>query len=215
MPPSASPTRPRSSTSAATRSGSAATTSISTAAGARVRTSGTPDSLTSSLSNGQKLQITGLGGAPSTATSPIDPAALANALAPFAHNVLPPGRHTRVPNFGNIARDEWRITYRTGDLELSGWTQGAGVLIVDGDLTLSGNIWYAGRVIVRGNLRFSGGGSWNFIRGALMAGGDTQIGSSFTFRGSVDVGYSSEAIQRIRRMTDRFVVAAWREIART
>jgi hypothetical protein len=70
-------------------------------------------------------------------------------------------------------------------------------------------------VLVRGNIRFSGGGSSKLIRGALMVGGDALVGDPFTLSGTVDLQYSSQAIQKVQALVRRAALVGWREIARS
>jgi len=55
-------------------------------------------------------------------------------------------------------------------LQLTGGTQGCGILLVDGDLDLHGDFAWYGPVLVTGSIIYTGGGNKN-ISGALLSGG--------------------------------------------
>lgn len=183
--------------------------------GVTLTSPGTTATLLATLSGGQRSQIDGQGGAPSAAVAaPIDVDALADRISAFAHVVLAPGSYGSIAGFGSVAASEWRITWCTGSLTLSGNLEGAGILIVDGNLEISGNTKYTGLVLVRGNAAFSGGGSSKAIRGALLVGGNASVGTVFELGGTVDLQYSSEAILAVQRVLGRFTVVGWRETSR-
>jgi hypothetical protein len=64
-----------------------------------------------------------------------------------------------------------QITYVNGDINFSGTTTGAGVLIVTGTLTYSGNFSFSGLVLVvgQGYLQASGGGKGTFYGSVFVA----------------------------------------------
>lgn len=183
--------------------------------GITVNPPGTVAGLIATLSLAQRSRITGRGGPPSVGIETSEVAWVIEQMRMIADNVLAPGSYTSVANFGDAGADEWRITYCPGNLQLSGNVRGAGILAVDGDLELGGTVTFTGIVLVKGNVRFSGGGAGKAIRGALMVGGDAQLGDVFRLGGTVDILYCSEAIAKIRQLVQRVTVAGWREVARS
>jgi hypothetical protein len=184
--------------------------------GVEINDPGTVAGLLSGLTAAQKSRITGTGGAPSANVGSFNYDDLFAALRPVAHNLYPGGMYLNVPNFGNAATNTWRVTYFTGNTQIGGNVDGAGLVLIDGDLWLSGNFNFVGLVLVRGNIRFTGGGSSKMIRGALMVGGDAALGDVFELSGTVDVHYSAAAVAAIRKLVEqRKVLAGWREIARS
>ena len=64
-----------------------------------------------------------------------------------------------------------QVTYVPGNLQITGNSQGSGVLVVDGDLDIHGGLSFYGLILVRGVVSFTGGGSQNTnIFGAVLAG---------------------------------------------
>lgn len=183
--------------------------------GVTVNPPGTEASLLSSVTAAQESRIGGLGGAPSAAVVATDLDAAYASLQAVADNRIAGANYTSIADFGDAATEQWRITHCAGNLQLSGNMNGAGVLLVDGDLEISGNVAYVGMVLVRGNIRFSGGGSSKLIRGALMVGGDALVGDPFTLSGTVDLQYSSQAVQKVQALVRRAALVGWREIARS
>ena len=178
--------------------------------GVAVSAPASPVALLSSLSLGQKDQITGLGAAtPSaTVTPPFDLNAFADALKPLAQNVLTPGNYGGGTQLGSIVDNDWKITWCPGSLTLTGMSNGAGILIVDGNLDFSGNAGFTGLVLVKGNVNCSGGGVGQVVHGVAMLDGNLSI------NGTVDFHYSSVAVARALSMLARWSVTGWREIGR-
>jgi hypothetical protein len=81
--------------------------------------------------------------------------------------------------------------YIPGSVQLSGNTNGSGILIIDGDLDIHGGLSFYGLILVKGKISFTGGGSQSVnLYGAMLAGQDVNaqdaalednIGGSFHF----------------------------------
>lgn len=75
------------------------------------------------------------------------------------------------PDPNNPGAMTQQVTYVPGDLQITGNSQGAGILIVDGDLDVHGGLQFYGLILVQGVIQFSGGGSDKTnIQGAVLAG---------------------------------------------
>lgn len=186
--------------------------------GVAIADPGTVANLLSSLSGPQRNKITGAGGTPSARTTPtaIDVNALVQQLKNVAHTVVVPGvTNLSTVDWGAPSTGNWRVTYVAGNLDLSGNTTAGGVIAVDGDLEISGNLTFTGVLVVSGNIRFSGGGSGKVLRGAMIVGGDADLEDVFQLNGSVDIQYSKQAIDAASRLSTRYRVLGWKEIARS
>lgn len=108
------------------------------------------------------------------------------------------------------------LAYCHGDLHLSGNNAGAGILAVDGDLDISGGFTWTGIILVRGRVTMTGGGNAKRIIGALAVGQDILADTSTTTidaTGTVDLLYSSSAVQLAAEAYKVMTVASWGEVA--
>jgi hypothetical protein len=155
------------------------------------------------LSSGEYGQITGQGSDPSIGESGnVEFDTVFNAFKASPNTKVVPGTYSSVA-WGDHLTDDYRVTYGSGDLHLSGTGHGAGVLLVDGNLTISGSFTFVGLVIVRGDLRVTGGGSAIHIYGSVMVGEtltaiDTD--ADLTVSGTADILYSSAALARTSQL---------------
>jgi len=162
-------------------------------------------------------QITGTGGQGSIGeTSLIDFDGLFNALKSTSpKTTIPAGTYNSV-TWGDYTTNDFRITYASGDVTLSGNGKGAGALVIDGNLTFTGQFQYVGLVIVRGDLRITGGGGGVHIYGTTLVGQSlTAIDNDpdVTLSGSADLRYSSWALGQVASLLpSNATVLYWNDI---
>jgi hypothetical protein len=160
-----------------------------------IATNGPTGPVTSALGAQQSNNVGGAGGTPSVGSSPPPGpnfiSEMIEAFRPGASIVFNNYPGTYTGNLGEATPGNFVITYSQGDLQIGGGSTGAGVLLVDGDLTISGGWDYVGWVFVSGDVNMVGGGGGKRLRGALFVGG------SFNVTGTVDLIYSSEALQTV------------------
>jgi hypothetical protein len=163
-----------------------------------IGTPGDPKSLAGQFSKSQKANVTGQGGAPSvrdvSAIDLVDDMHHLGSLATMTWS----GADTKVSGakIGDLTNLVPVIAHAKGNLSLSGGTTGCGILVVDGNLEMSGNFNFVGVIYVAGSVTFKGGGGKYNIRGALLTPGNV-AGSDGTFGGSVNLQYSSQAVDVI------------------
>jgi hypothetical protein len=152
--------------------------------------------LLAQIPSGAYDQILGDGGEPAIQeTDPVDIDALFEGFQGAMTNQLAPGTYTN-PDMGTL--DDMDITYVSGDLHLSGASEGAGVLLVDGSLDVTGQFTYYGVVIVRGDVKLSGGGAGIHTFGSVMVGQSlTALDIDATISGTADLFYSSEVLAKV------------------
>jgi hypothetical protein len=160
--------------------------------------------------------IIGTGGSPSIGeTSLMDLDGLINALKLSPKTTVDPGTYGNV-TWGDYTANDFKVTYSSGDVTLSGKGKGAGALVVEGSLTLSGEFEFVGLVIVKGDLRISGGGGGVHIYGATLVGQSlTAIdpGGDVTLSGSADLVYSSWALGQVAALLpSTTTVLYWNDI---
>jgi hypothetical protein len=82
---------------------------------------------------------------------------------------VPPACTINSPTFGRAGAPQ--ITYVNGDIDLTGTTNGYGVLVVTGTLTYKGNFTFNGLVLVvgQGYMEASGGGQGTFYGSVFIA----------------------------------------------
>jgi hypothetical protein len=132
------------------------------------------------------------------------------ALVQNSANLVLTNRRYSAFDFGSGLSGEATVAYRDGDVAFSGNSHGAGILVVTGDLEVSGTFRFDGVVIVLGDIHLGSGTAQ--IYGALVQGPNGRIVST---RGTMDVRYSSEAIQLARSVTGRYVAFnGWQELER-
>jgi hypothetical protein len=106
---------------------------------------------------------------------------------------------------------EPKITYVTGSVELSGDTQGDGILIVNGNLTLSGNSTFRGIVLVYKNSSIE----TNFVGNGGIYGGTIIAGTNVNIQatGNSSFYYSSQALAnaQAKLKSSRFEIVEWWE----
>ena len=162
-------------------------------------------SLLSQIDEPSHDQLEGAGGYPSLSeTTEADVSELADQLLTWA-TPMESGRY-RDTNLGNWASEDFQFLKVSGDLNLDGTAEGAGILIVDGNLTISGQFRYHGLILVRGDLRVVGGGTVVHNYGSVMVTesfsavehGRNRDHSELTVSGTADLYYSSVVIDTIQ-----------------
>ncbi len=160
--------------------------------------------------------IIGSGGVPSVEqVAPMDLNRLVQQASVAATVILEPGTHTHL-DLGEPTMAGVTVAYCAGDLHLSGGGSGAGVLAVDGDLTISGGFEWVGIILVRGRVVLTGGGGGTRLIGALGVGEEVTSTTSSTevsFTGTVDLMYSSDAVEMAANRLAVMSVMSWREVA--
>lgn len=172
-----------------------------------IATPNDPNDIESSLSAQQEDNVQGTGSDPSVELSPVnlDLQAMADAWSQMADITL-------VGNQNNPSTAGWgtvtdlKIIHVKGDLDVSGNTTGAGVLIIDGDFKLGGTLNWNGVIICLKDVDVVGGGSAKNIVGALMVQG-TLSGSS-AVAGNIKLLYSSAMISKLNSLT-RYEISSW------
>ena len=153
-------------------------------------------------------QILGLGGEPSIGEVPaVDANTIFEEFKLRKSLEIPPGNYTDV-QWGDWTKNDFKVTYASGDVTLGGTATGAGVLLVDGNLTLTGGTNFVGIVIVRGDVKLSGGGNEVQVYGSLVVSDATEL--SFRATGDPQLKYSSWALaQAFRLLRGRPEVVCW------
>lgn len=173
-------------------------------------TPGTTADLLANLTAGEQGRVDGPGGSPSLGTmSPIDLNGIVSTVQNVAGLVLTSSNYSGL-QFGNIATNDARITYRAGNLRVTGNSRGAGVLVVTGDLQVLGDFTFDGLIVVMGNLINSSGSAR--IRGAILQGPSATL---VDLRGNFDLQFSSAALDFASATTGLYVAFnGWQELAR-
>lgn len=159
--------------------------------------------------------ITGAGGTPSVMSVPrLEVAQLIDEGARSAGIVLQ--RSVVVPRkdqpWGTLSAPT--IVYAPGDVKLSGGANGVGILLVDGNLEIAGAFEWRGVMIVRGEVRFVGGGGVKRLIGSLIVANDVEglaSGVGLDMRGTVDVLFSRDAVNRVMAAFASYTILNWRE----
>ena len=146
----------------------------------------------------QQDQVQGLGGAPSLGEdNSFNLDTLVSDFQSRATHSLPTGTYSN-PSIGNASTDDYRITYVSGDIHLTGTGQGAGVLVVDGNVTITGQFDFQGLIIVTGDIRLSGGGASVHVWGSTMINQSiTMTDPDLTVSGNAQLYYSSQALSNV------------------
>ena len=166
---------------------------------AGIGTTGDPALIEMQLSAEQQDNIVGMGLPPSIATvATEDIMEYAKALGSLA-TLTWSDADAKEPSakIGDREKLIAQIAHAKGNLELSGSSKGCGVLVVDGNLEVTGNLDFVGLIFVTGSVTFRGGGD-KVIRGALFTPGNVN-GEDIEVSGSIDIGYSSEAIATVEK----------------
>jgi hypothetical protein len=164
-----------------------------------IGTPGDPSLIAKQLTAKQKSDVVGLGLPPSIGTvTTEDIADYAKALGSLATQTWSDA-DAKQSNavIGDRTKLVAQIAHAKGNLHLSGSSKGCGVLVVDGDLEVTGNFDFAGLIFVTGSVTFRGGGN-KVVRGALFTPGNVN-GEDVEISGSIDIGYSSEAIATVEK----------------
>lgn len=128
---------------------------------------------------------------------------------------LESGTHSNT-TFGEPTSTGAVVVYADGDIHLSGGSTGAGLLAIDGDLKISGAFEWVGIVLVRGTVTLTGGGGTKRVIGAMVVGEEISSSSSSTtikLAGTVDLNYSTEAINLAMLRVSTMQVVSWGEVA--
>lgn len=170
-----------------------------------------PAAISGSLSAQQEDNVEGSGADPSVSSSPVnlDLADLAAQWVELA-DVTYTGNQTN-PNtsgWGTVTPDppNLKIVHIAGDLEVSGTSTGAGVLVIDGNFRMGGTFNYNGVVIVLGDLDVVGGGEAKQVVGGIMVQGS--LTGTSQVNGNVKVIYSSGMISQLYALT-RYEISSW------
>jgi len=176
--------------------------------------------LTAQIASMQADNISGLGGTSTTASVGQVPMIDLNGLfaqaTAGASVVLNPGTLASNQILGTASPGATVLAYCHGDLKLSGSISGAGILAVDGDLNISGGLDWTGIIMVRGRVTMTGGGHTIRLLGAVAVGQDINADTSTTTidaTGTVDLMYSSAAVQMAADAYKVMVIASWGERA--
>ena len=149
-----------------------------------------PAALMTQIDSGQYESIIGQGGEPSIGeTTGVDIDALVGHFSSFPNQTFPTGMYSDAA-WGDWSANDMVTTYVSGDLELSGTSSGAGVLIVDGNLVISGGFTFAGLIIVTGDVNFSGNTQ---VWGTVLTRGLLEIS------GLVELRYSSVVFDELEQ----------------
>jgi Tfp pilus assembly protein PilX len=117
---------------------------------------------------------------------------------------LPPNPPSSPVGPANMAS---QVTYVPGSVQLTGNTQGSGVLVIDGDLDIHGGLSFYGLIIVRGDIKFTGGGSQGVnVYGGIIAGQESYMDN--TLGGSASVYYDYCALPQPNRSQPPRVLAS-------
>jgi len=159
--------------------------------------------------------ITGAGGTPSVMTVDgldvqqlIDEGARSAAMVIRNSHVTP----KKDEPWGTLAAPT--IVHAPQDIKIAGGGNGVGILLVDGDLEIAGAFEWRGLIIVRGEVRFVGGGGGKRVIGSLIIANDSEggfDGTALDMRGTVDILFSQDAINRVMQAFATYTILNWRE----
>jgi Tfp pilus assembly protein PilX len=151
------------------------------------------------LASNQMDNVIGAGGSPSVQTvaaQSMTVTQIGDAFLGYSHTTLAAGQYSGNSTWGTDASP--RITYITGDADISGNISGSGVLIVDGTLSIPGNITFHGLIIARGPVQVDITGSVQIYGGIMLAESTTpDAGNELSMRGNGAIYYSSQAFSMI------------------
>ena len=160
-----------------------------------------------SLTSQQEDNVQGSGADPSVQTSPLnlDIAAIAAGWVQMADVTYAGSQNNpSTADWGTIG--DLKVVHIAGDLDVSGTSTGAGVLVIDGNFKMGGTFNYNGIVIVLGDMDIVGGGSAKQVVGGVMVQG-TLNGTSVV-NGNVKFVYSSAMISQLYSLT-RYEISSW------
>jgi hypothetical protein len=184
---------------------------------AGISSPGNPDDIILQIDVNRQDQVVGVGGAPSVTLEPrIDLESLVQAVVQSGSVRLQPGTHTDA-NLGTPTPEGVESVYCEGDLHLSGNAVGAGIMVVDGDLKISGSLSWTGILIVRGSVDMVGGGGSKRVIGAVLVGEavlgtDTALLLALGVSGTVDLLYSTAAIEMVNKRLAVVTMVSWRQV---
>ncbi len=171
---------------------------------------GTVASLLSVLTVSEQNKIQGLGGSPSLQAQPaIDLTVLVDQVKNTASVVLASDKYTTY-KFGDGPMGTAYITYREGDVQFKGNSQGAGILVVTGDLSISGTFRFDGVIVCLGRFQNSAGNAT--VNGSILLGPSSSLVEG---TGNLTVQYSAEAVALANSLGGGQVMFnGWQEISR-
>ncbi len=155
--------------------------------------------------------IVGSGGAPSVRSikDTLDWNEVTQNLIFAADLTVPGGTYNDPMTFGTPTSP--KITYVTGNVNLTGRCDGDGIMIVNGNLSMEGQFTYRGLIIVYGqstiDTKVSGnGGIWGSL---ILVGQSVSIQAT----GNSSFYYSAQAIQNAQNnlKSSRFLITKWWE----
>jgi hypothetical protein len=176
--------------------------------GVSIMTPGTTANLSSLLTGAERTQVLGIGGTPSLGTTPAFDTNAVVAAARNAANLVLTNSNYASYKFGSGASGQGYVTYRNGDLKITGNSNGAGVLVVTGDLSLAGNFRFDGVIIVLGSIN-AGAGTADVYGATVLGPSSTELRVTGTFR----LHYSDQAIQLANQLAGRYsTFNGWQEV---
>jgi len=170
---------------------------------------GTVADLETELTGSEKTKVEGVGGTPSLGTtSAINVASLVAQIKNTANEILTADKYTTY-KFGDASLGTTKIAYREGDVEFTGNSRGAGILVVTGNLSVSGTFRFDGVIIVLGEITNSAGTAT--VYGSILQG---PKGGKLTLKGTADIQYSAQAIQIANGASGTYVsFNGWQELS--
>jgi len=175
-----------------------------------------PENLADQIAANRADQIVGLGDDPSVShVIAIDLARLVEQAKSASTHDLVAGTHSQL-SLGSPTPGGVVVAVCEGDLHLTGQAVGYGVLVVDGDLHASGQLLWVGIIIVRGRCDMTGGGGGKRLIGSLIVGEEvlsTDETSTVRLTGTIDMQFSSDAIELAQQRLAMMTVLSWEETA--
>ncbi len=159
------------------------------------------------LTEQQGEGLRGVGSEPSVLVSStnLDLKAMAAAWSRIADITLDGDQvDPKVPSWGSS--NDPKIVHVKGNLRVTGFGSGAGVLVVDGDLDLSGTISWTGLILCLQDARIRGGGNGVSVIGSVLVQGSMAGRSEVS--GDVSILYSSSAMRHLAELTG-YEVSSW------
>ncbi len=154
--------------------------------------------LTANFSVDDPGRITGAGGTPSLGQSAVtmDLNQVVADVKNTADIVL--GKSYTSGDWGDGPNGDGHVIYREGDLQLDGYIQGAGIMVVTGKLQVTGGFRFDGILIVLGDIQMDGSSRGGIeLYGGLVQGPDF---GRLQIADDVDISYSSEALDLVSQL---------------
>ena len=163
-------------------------------------------------------QIEGAGGNPSvTYVDAIDLDTLVEQAKSAKTVSLTPATTYSQLSLGSSTPGDVVVAVCEGDLHLTGQAEGYGILVVDGDMKCSGQLLWTGIILIRGRCDLTGGGAGKRLIGAMIVGEEVIGGIDETqtvkIAGTVDMLYSTEAVELAQQRLAMMTVLSWQEVA--